>query len=72
LTGLYQSNAPMWMFVSLLMWWSVLGLAFLTFQRRGMSIDTYAAIWGPDASHPGNRRRPIGVGVTRPGREASD
>ncbi len=67
LTGLYQSNGPNWMWLSLLLWWSLLLSAFIAFQRRGMAVDTYEAIWGPDEQHPGNRRRPIGVGVRRLG-----
>ncbi|MEM8869237.1 MAG: cytochrome b561 domain-containing protein [Pseudomonadota bacterium] len=69
LTGLYQANAPRWMPLVLSIWWAILGIAFVTFQQRGMTVDTYAAIWGPDARHPGNRRRPIGIGVNRRGRE---
>lgn len=67
LTGLYQANGPNWMWLTLLLWWSLLLSVFIALQRRGMAIDTYEAIWGPDEQHPGNRRRPIGLGVRRLG-----
>ncbi|WP_281824958.1 cytochrome b561 domain-containing protein [Jannaschia rubra] len=57
LTGMWQANAPMWMWIVLPGWWAVLAVLFILFQRRGMVIDTYVAIWGPDAMHPGNARR---------------
>jgi uncharacterized membrane protein len=65
LTGLWQANAPRWMWVAMLSWWAMLALAFWLLQRRGMAIDTYQAIWGPGTEHPGNHRRPIGFGVRR-------
>lgn len=67
LTGLYQANGPNWMWIGLLLWWSLLLSAFIAFQRRGMAVDTYEAIWGPDRQHPGNQRRPIGVCIRRLG-----
>ena len=57
LSGCWQANAPMWMWVVLPLWWALMAALFMLFQRRGMVIDTYVAIWGPDAAHPGNRRR---------------
>lgn len=65
LSGLWQANAPNWMWVSLTVWWVALLVAGISFQRRGMAIDTYQAIWGPDPTLPGNRRKPIGWGVRR-------
>lgn len=65
LSGLWQANAPNWMWLSLCIWWAGLIVAFILLQRRGMTVDTYQAIWGPDPSLPGNRRRPIGFGVRR-------
>ncbi|WP_298437189.1 cytochrome b561 domain-containing protein [uncultured Jannaschia sp.] len=63
LTGLWQTNAPHWMWIVLPLWWGLMGTLFWLFQKRGMVIDTYAAIWGPDAIHPGNaRRRPPEAG----------
>ncbi len=38
---------------------------FVVLQRAGRCIDTYQAIWGLDPSLPGNRRRPIGLGIVR-------
>jgi cytochrome b561 len=64
-TGLWKANAPWWMWIVLALWWIGLAVAFLAMQRRGMAVDTYQAIWGPDPGLPGNRRRPIGFGVRR-------
>lgn len=65
-TGLLLADAPRWMPLTLGLWWlSLLGLAW-RWQRQGRCIDTYQAIWGPDASHPGNHIRPIGWGIRRP------
>ncbi|MEM7489524.1 MAG: cytochrome b561 domain-containing protein [Pseudomonadota bacterium] len=60
LTGLWQANGPVWIWILLTLWWAFVAVLFVLFQRRGMVIDTYVAIWGPDPSHPGNasRRRP--------------
>ena len=66
LSGLWLANAPVWMWLGLAGWWSGLGAVFVVLQRRGMAVDTYQAIWGPDPDLPGNRRRPIGWGIRRP------
>ncbi|MEM7423466.1 MAG: cytochrome B, partial [Pseudomonadota bacterium] len=66
-TGLWQANAPVWMWIGLGLWWVLFIAAFAICQRRGMAIDTYQAIWGPDPALPGNRRAPIGWGVRRSG-----
>ena len=59
LTGLWQANAPRWFWLVLSFWWGALVMLFYVFQRRGMVIDTYVAIWGPDPNHPGHpRNRP--------------
>ena len=63
--GLMLADAPRWMPAVLVVWWSCLLTLFVALQRRGLCIDTYQAIWGDDAGHPGNRRRPIGWGVVR-------
>lgn len=64
--GLVLADAPRWMPALLLAWWlALLGLA-LRWQAQGRCIDTYQAIWGPQAHHPGNQRPPIGWGVSRP------
>ena len=67
LFGLWRANAPVWMWAALVIWWSLLILAFRMMQRRGMAIDTYQAIWGDDLEHPGNRLPHPGWGVRRPG-----
>lgn len=66
LLGLKLVDAPRWMPLLLGLWWLGLVLLAWQLQRRGRSIDTYQAIWGPDPSHPGNRMKPIGWGVNRP------
>jgi len=63
--GLWQTNAPRWMWLALAVWGLGLGAIAVHLQRRGMALDTYQAIWGPDRSHPGNRRPPIGWGIRR-------
>ncbi|MFK7750987.1 MAG: cytochrome b561 domain-containing protein [Sedimentitalea sp.] len=65
LSGLWQANGPNWMWLALMGWWGGLIAASVRLQRRGMAIDTYQAIWGPDPSLPGNQRAPIGLGITR-------
>ena len=65
LTGLWKANAPVWMWIALITWWSSLILLFVIFQRRGMAVDTYQAIWGADSRHPGNRLPHPGWGVRR-------
>lgn len=65
LSGLWQANGPRWMWLVLALWWSLWLIAFIGFQRQGRAFDTYQAIWGPSPDHPGNRRPPIGWGVTR-------
>ncbi|WP_337269149.1 cytochrome b561 domain-containing protein [Oryzifoliimicrobium ureilyticus] len=63
--GLFLADAPRWMPLVILTWWSLLTFAFVVLQKRGMCIDTYQAIWGADPSLPGNRRKPIGWGIRR-------
>ncbi len=65
LLGLWRANAPVWMWLTLGIWWSVLLCVAFWLQAKGRAIDTYQAIWGPDPSHPGNQRAPIGWGVSR-------
>ena len=62
--GLALADAPRWMPLLLGAWWLTLAALALALQRAGFCIDTYQAIWGPDPRHPGNRRRPIGWGIT--------
>lgn len=60
LTGLWQSNAPVWIWLVVFLWWSSLSLLFLSLQKLGFAFDTYQAIWGPNPLLPGNKRKPIG------------
>ncbi len=64
-SGLLLVDAPRWMLLSLCMWWAALAATFAVLQKKGRAIDTYQAIWGPDLSHPGNRKVPTGWGVKR-------
>ncbi len=70
--GLAIAEAPRWMPLVLGAWWVALIVAFVHWQRAGRCIDTYQAIWGPDPTHPGNRRNPIGWGVARPRADGSE
>jgi len=63
--GMWAANAPVWMWIAISLWWSLLVIAFGIMQSRGLAIDTYQAIWGPDSLHPGNHRTPIGWGIKR-------
>ena len=65
LMGLVVADAPRWMLLAIGLWWLVLIVAFVALQSQGRCIDTYQAIWGPDAVHPGNRTRPNGWGIRR-------
>jgi hypothetical protein len=66
LTGLWRANAPVWMWLALMLWWAGLLILAVILQRKGHAVDTYQAIWGPDVIHPGNARKAIGMGITRP------
>ncbi|WP_425041603.1 cytochrome b561 domain-containing protein [Primorskyibacter sp. S187A] len=65
LLGLWKANAPNWMWLALSVWWIVLIGLSVVLQRRGMAIDTYQAIWGPDPAHPGNASKGPGWGARR-------
>lgn len=71
-TGLVAADAPRGFFVVVAAWWLAVAAAFVRWQRRGLALDTYQAIWGPGREHPGNRRAPIGWGVTRRAPPAAD
>lgn len=64
-TGLWQANAPVWMWLVLSLWWLWLALCVGVLEQRVSTLDTYQAIWGPDPALPGNQRRPIGFRVRR-------
>ena len=70
--GLWTSNAPHWMWISIALWWCVLAVVVFRLQSMGRTIDTYQAIWGPDPVHPGNRLKPIGFGIHRPHEKANE
>ncbi len=55
LTGMWSSNAPRWMWISLFLWWACLTVVIVLLQRKGWTVGSYQAIWGPDPKHPGNR-----------------
>ena len=63
--GLWDVNAPKWMWLGIGSWWVVLGTLFVQLQMRGRAIDTYQAIWGDDPRHPGNAGPPPGWGMRR-------
>ncbi len=65
LSGLWKANGPIWMWLSLMIWWAALAVIFIRLQKRGMAVDTYQAIWGDDPEHPGNRLPHPGWGVRR-------
>ena len=64
-TGLIAADAPRWMPILMGIWWMVMLSLFVWLQTAGRCIDTYQAIWGLDPNLPGNRRRPIGLGIAR-------
>ena len=64
-TGLVHADAPKWMFLALIVWWTGLLAWAVRMQLQGRNIDTYQAIWGPDPGHPGAKREPTGFGVRR-------
>ena len=63
--GLWDVNAPRWMWLGISVWWCTLVTLYVMLQQRGFAIDTYQAIWGPDLSHPGNRLPAPGWGMRR-------
>jgi hypothetical protein len=63
--GLWDVNAPKWMWLGISTWWVVLTVIFSQFQKRGRAVDTYQAIWGDDPCHPGNVGPPPGWGMRR-------
>jgi len=65
ISGLWQANAPRWMWLLIGLWWGLCLIVFAILQRRGMAFDTYQAHWGADDVHPGNRIKPVGFGIRR-------
>jgi hypothetical protein len=56
LSGLWQLNAPLWMWLAVVLCWCGLSLGAASLERRIGARDTYQAIWGADPDLPGNRR----------------
>lgn len=63
--GLTIANAPVWMWSSISLWWILVLVTALVLQTRKGALDTYKAIWGNDPQLPGNKIKPIGLGVKR-------
>jgi len=63
ISGMWTANAYIWMWLSLLAWWVFLFVVFIYLQYKGACFDTYQAIWGNDKSLPGNKIKPIGLGI---------
>ncbi|MEP0962452.1 MAG: cytochrome b561 domain-containing protein [Roseobacter sp.] len=70
--GLWEANGPRWMWIVLILWYVFFVGLFGVLQRRGMAIDTYQAIWGPDVSHPGNQGPAPKWGMNRPDKYEGD
>jgi hypothetical protein len=64
-SGLWAANGPIWMWIGIALWWGALVVTSLILQRQKRAYDTYQAIWGPSPDLPGNKTRPIGIGVFR-------
>jgi len=64
-SGLWQANAPRWMFITIGVWLIVLLSLVIFLQRSKGCIDTYQAIWGKDKIHPGNKKPYVGWGIFR-------
>lgn len=71
LIGLQWADAPRWMPIVMLMFWTALCFAAIRWQKKGQCIDTYQAIWGQGPRLPGLRYAPIGWGVRRIGQNTS-
>lgn len=63
LLGLWDVNAPIWMWLCLILWWLLLITTACVLQRQKRTIDTYQAIWGIDPELPGNKLKSIGLWV---------
>ncbi len=56
LLGIALVGAPDWLLALVGCLQAATVLALLDGRLRGRWVDTYAALWGPDPRHPGNRR----------------
>ncbi|CTQ51201.1 cytochrome b561 domain-containing protein [Jannaschia donghaensis] len=52
LTGMWQANGPIWMWIGVLLWWSLLLAIAYLLQKLGMAMNSYRAIWGPGTPQP--------------------
>lgn len=66
ITGMWIANGPVWMWIGMGCWWSIILVCFYILQSRGMAIDTYQAIWGPNPKNPGAELKSIGWRVRKP------
>ena len=57
LTGLWQSNAPRWMWIVLILWWLAVAATCAVLEKHGLAMSSYHAIWGTDDKLPGNLPR---------------
>lgn len=57
LHGMWTANAPRWMFVCIITFWSLLAISVFIMSRRFVIRSSYHAIWGPDPNLPGNQER---------------
>lgn len=64
-TGMWIANAPNWMWIGLAAWLATLVIVFSVLQRGGRCLDTYQAIWGMNKDLPGNKKKPIGLGICK-------
>lgn len=62
LTGMWQANGPIWMWIVVISWWLVLLAVAWILQRLGMAMNSYRAIWGPGAPMPQYVRRDTAEG----------
>ncbi len=56
LLGIDLIGAPEWLLVLVAMFQAAVVMALVDGRLRSRWVDTYAALWGPDPIHPGNRR----------------
>lgn len=66
ISGLWSVNGPVWMWMTIFVWWGFLIIVSFFLQTRGYAVDTYQAIWGPDPGHPGNQMKLRGWKMRRP------
>ena len=55
LTGYWHVNVNRWVLLLTALWWLLLAVLALRWERQGRAVDGYQARWGPSMGHPGNR-----------------